>query len=350
MARAQAAKAPQIELESDNPVIAHVLRAGHVETSHRGVVVAADFRGRMRFVIGDASQMIFPRSMLKPIMATALVASGAADRYRLTSEHVAMAAASHFGQDFHLALLHDWADRIGVKIEQLQCGVHPPFNKQAAASLVRLDQSATVFHNNNCGRHLTVLTIAKLLDVPLDGYLASDHPANRYCKAVAAKFLPSINDPGNDAIEVCGLPTTCTPIAEFAIGMAKLARPSGLDPTTADAASQVIAAMASHPTLVSGERRLTASLVQLTEGRLVVKGGSEGGQAAVDRETGVAVVVKTDDGTHPAAEIAFLEVLKRLSMLTPAQFAAAIKQSRQRIQTYAGDQSIAEVIPVLPAG
>jgi L-asparaginase II len=107
--------------------------------------------------------------------------------------------------------------------------------------------------------------------------------------------------------------------------------------------------MAAHPTLVSGENRVTSDLVTLTNGRLVVKGGSEGGQAAVDRKTAVAVVVKTDDGTHPAAEITFLALLKRLSFVTGEQFAAVDKQSRRLVMTYAGDRPMAEIKSTIAA-
>jgi L-asparaginase II len=329
--------------ERCNPVIAYVWRGSGDETWHRGVAVAADFRGRVLFAAGDTSQKIFPRSMSKPITAVALIESGAVPRYGLTTEHIAMAAASHFGQEFHLSILRDWADRIGVKLDQIRCGTHPPFSKQAAASLIRLGQPVSVLHNNNCGRHLAMLTIARMIGAPLDNYLAPDHPANVFCKRVSAKFLPSIDDPANAALEIDGLPTACVPMLEFATGLARLARPDGLGNATSHAASRVIEAMAAYPTLVSGENRMTSSLVTLTNGRILVKCGSEGGLAAVDRKTAVAVVVKTDDGAHAAAEITFLAVLKRLSLLTEQQFAAADKQSRRLMMTYAGDRPFAEV-------
>src|ERR1700736_4514025 len=84
-----------------NPVLVEVLRGGLVESVHRGAVCVVDARGATVLALGDVTAPVFPRSAVKALQALPLVESGAADRYRLGEEELAIACGSHGGGPAH---------------------------------------------------------------------------------------------------------------------------------------------------------------------------------------------------------------------------------------------------------
>ncbi len=85
---------------SANPVIAEVIRSGFTESWHRGSVVVLDAAGSATLAIGTVDQPMFPRSSNKPMQAAAMLDAG----LRLPDDKLlALAAASHSGEDLHVA-------------------------------------------------------------------------------------------------------------------------------------------------------------------------------------------------------------------------------------------------------
>lgn len=100
----------------ENPVLAEVVRSGFVEGHHRGslVVLAAD--GSVERSLGDPAAPVFPRSSNKPMQAAAVLRAG----LDLSGERLALAAASHSGEDFHLALVRTMLAEHGLTPGDLQ--------------------------------------------------------------------------------------------------------------------------------------------------------------------------------------------------------------------------------------
>ncbi len=84
--------------EERSPVLAEVVRSGFVEGVHRGSVVALAADGSVDWSLGDPFALIFPRSCNKPLQAVGMLECG----LDLDGELLALAAASHSGEDFHL--------------------------------------------------------------------------------------------------------------------------------------------------------------------------------------------------------------------------------------------------------
>src|SRR4029079_15966420 len=83
---------------SPAPVIAEIVRSGFVEGHHSGSIVALDGSGEVDWSVGDADRPVLPRSCNKPIQALAMVRLGV----KLPPALVALACASHSGEDFHV--------------------------------------------------------------------------------------------------------------------------------------------------------------------------------------------------------------------------------------------------------
>jgi L-asparaginase II len=79
-------------------------------------VLAAD--GTVALTAGAPAEPVFPRSSNKPIQAAAMLSCG----LDLTGELLALAAASHSGEDFHVAGVRKILAGAGLTQDALQCG------------------------------------------------------------------------------------------------------------------------------------------------------------------------------------------------------------------------------------
>ena len=91
-------RAPLITLNGMLPGIAEVVRSGVVEGHHYGSVVAIDAGHQVVHARGEVGTPILPRSCNKPLQALAMVRVG----LDLDGELLALACASHSGEDFHV--------------------------------------------------------------------------------------------------------------------------------------------------------------------------------------------------------------------------------------------------------
>ena len=80
-------------------LIAETTRSGIVESRHFGAVVALHEDGSVAFSVGDPQVVVYPRSSMKPLQATAMVDAG----LDLPPELLALVCASHDGRPEHLA-------------------------------------------------------------------------------------------------------------------------------------------------------------------------------------------------------------------------------------------------------
>ena len=85
-----------------NPVVAEVVRSGFTESRHRGAVAGLAADGTQVISAGDTAVPFFPRSANKPLQAAAMLRAG----LELDGELLALASASHSGEDFPVSYTH----------------------------------------------------------------------------------------------------------------------------------------------------------------------------------------------------------------------------------------------------
>ena len=117
------------------PVLVELWRGEIVESFHRGAFAVVDAAGTLLRAAGDIERPVYARSAVKALQALPLVASGAAARFGLVDEELALACASHGGQPEHVATATSMLAKAGLDADVLECGVHWPSNEQAARAL-----------------------------------------------------------------------------------------------------------------------------------------------------------------------------------------------------------------------
>jgi L-asparaginase II len=302
---------------AQNPILLEVMRGGILESVHRGAVAVVDVDGPVRLSLGDISWPVSPRSCMKLVGALPFVETGAADAFGLGSVEIALACSSHVGDPQHVDLISRWLDKVGLAIADLQCGTHAPFSREASDTLFRNGQKPTALHNNNSGKHVALLTTAKHLGEPLETYLRPEHPAQQRVRRVTEVMTGVDLATATEGTDRCGMPMPALPVRAMAHAMARLGRPDRLDPALAASASRILNAVREHPLLLLGPGKLSTVVNQVTGGRIILKGGSEGTYAGCIPERGLGFAMKIDDGgADRAANIVVMNLLAAIEAFT----------------------------------
>ncbi len=296
-----------------SPVLVEVTRGRLIESRHRGSAVVVGADGTIIAAWGNPEMSIYPRSAIKPLQALALIETGAAKRYAVSTEEIALACASHDGDAEHVSRIAAWLGRMGLTSADLECGAHTPTSAGAAEDLIRTGRVPSAIHNNCSGKHAGMLAGALHRGEPVRGYIAPDHPAQTRLKQLLGELSGADLAEAATGIDGCGIPVYAMPVAGLARAMARLARPDALAPVRAEAARAVITAMTRHPRLVSGAGRFDTEAMAIGAGSFVVKGGAEGVHAAAIPGRGLGIAIKIEDGAGRASGVAMAALLERFA-------------------------------------
>ena len=97
--------------------IAQVVRSGFIEGTHYGSAVVVNAAGEVLWSIGDVEQTFLPRSANKFMQTLAMVELGLPIR----DELLALACASHSGEDFHISGVRQILQLAKSQPSDLQC-------------------------------------------------------------------------------------------------------------------------------------------------------------------------------------------------------------------------------------
>jgi len=325
---------PQTRATRSEP-LAHVLRAGHVESVHRGHVAVVDAEGRLLARAGDPHLLVFPRSAFKPFQAFPFVASGAFARSGLSDAALALISGSHGGTDAHAALAREILARAGVDERALRCGTHTPYDEATAAALRDRREKPGPLRHNCSGKHAGMLLYAQISGASLDDYVDPAHPVQR---EIFDRFQDLLGEPFVDpvpAIDGCSAPTPRIPLRTLAHGFALLSRGADRAGRPVPALARIRDAMRAHPDMVAGEGRLD-TIVMRAVANVVCKAGAEAVHAAGLLDRGIGIAVKVEDGSRRALGPAAVGALAEVGALGAAVSAALAEQAEQRLQNNAG--------------
>jgi L-asparaginase II len=280
-------------------VVAEVVRSGFAESRHRAAIAVLTADGTVALAAGLAAEPVFPRSSNKPIQAAAMLSCG----LDLDGKLLALAAASHSGENFHVAGVHEILARSGLDESALQCTPDLPIDPSAQRDLLRSGGGPDRIHMNCSGKHAAMLATCVAAGWPTGSYRDPAHPLHmaigRILEQLAGEQVAAVG------VDGCGAPV----LAISLIGVARaframvLAAPGSPERKVADA-------MRAHPEWTSGTGRPERALMAAVPG-LLLKSGAEGVEAFALAD-GRAAAFKIDDGAQrarPAVTVALLRAL-----------------------------------------
>ncbi|PTX59153.1 asparaginase [Melghirimyces profundicolus] len=294
-----------------------VLRGNWTESRHRGHVAVVDASGALLHYLGDPFRPTFARSAMKPVQALPLVMSGAADRFGFGPADLALSCASHNGEERHRLRAASMLARAGLREDVLECGFHPPRHRESHHEVIRKGVELTPVFSNCSGKHAGMVATAAHLGEDPTGYSAPDHPVQRRILREVSAITGCPEQEIVYGVDGCNVPAYRLPLDRLALIYARLADPASIsDRKRRGAAERVTEAMVTHPEMVGGKERFCTDLMEAFRGCLVGKVGAEAVYCIGDRQQGIGIAVKIEDGAERVLYAAAVEVLRQLEIGT----------------------------------
>jgi L-asparaginase II len=282
-------------------ILADVVRSDFVEGHHRGSVVVTNPDGSVDWSVGIVAEPMFPRSSNKPMQALGMLRNG----LPLDGKLLALAGASHSGEQFHLDGVHEILAKADLDETALLTPPAYPLDDEARDAWVRAGHGKERIAMNCSGKHAAMLLTSKLNGWSLEDYRSPDHPLQQQIRT-------AIEDSAGEkasyiAVDGCGAPI-------FALTLSGLARSFGLFAAAAPGTleAKVKDAFRAHPQYASGSTRDEYELMRDTDG-LFCKAGAEG-VYAVGLADGTGIALKLEDGTPRARKVVMAATLQRLGI------------------------------------
>ncbi len=318
-----------------NPPVVVRTRGDRVESQHRGALVVLT-KDRVTTAVGDVRTGIFCRSAAKPFQTAAALEAGVDRAFSLGPREIALMSASHNGEPAHVEVVQSLLARGGFSPEHLRCGVHVPFSRVVAQSLVRAGAAPSILHNNCSGKHAGMLLFARHLDADPSRYVDPDHPVQKRIRA-AVQQVCRLEEPfPRVTIDGCSAPTFELPLEALARGYRNVANPELADAAWRETLVKVRDSMRSHPDLVAGSERFDTDLMRQGNGRFISKIGAEGVIGVGVVGAGIGLAVKIDDGDSRASEALLLHALERLGLLDEKDRVALEPYRARPVKNHAG--------------
>ncbi|GAA0261191.1 asparaginase [Saccharothrix mutabilis subsp. mutabilis] len=288
-------------------LVAEVWRGDFLESVHHGSVVALDRSGDAALRVGRPDEVTYPRSSNKPVQALAMLRHG----LDLDGELLALACASHSGEDFHVEGVHRILAGAGLTEADLQCTPDLPIGEAALREHLRAGRGKEPRYMNCSGKHAAMLATCVHNDWPTATYLDPAHPLQVAIRETLEELAGERI--GAEGVDGCGAPL-------FGISLVGLARAFARLTTSAEAFERrIAAAMSGHPEWVGGTDRDVTRLMRALPGA-VAKDGAEG-VYAIGLPTGEAVACKIADGSSRARAVVLVAALRKLGVEAPADLA-----------------------------
>lgn len=293
------------------PILCRVTRGELTESIHVAFAVAVDETRQPFYSTGDPQYLTCIRSSLKPFQAAASVKAGAVDAAEFNDDELALMCASHKGEKMHVKTAQSMLTKLGLTVDDYECGSHFPSDTLTRHRMIREDKEAQPLHNNCSGKHAGMLALAKHLGQGTANYIKKDHPVQRtileYVQDVSGlEMIPT-------EIDGCSAPTPFMTLETIAGMFQTLA--AGNEPEL----KRVFKAMCSCPDLVGGSNHFDTNFIKALTGRGVTKVGGESvrGIALKTQDKGpVGIAIKILDGNFRALPVATMKLLEHLELLT----------------------------------
>jgi len=279
-------------------VLLEVVRSEMVESIHSGHLLILDSSGRSVLEIGDLDHLIFPRSAVKSLQASAMVRSG----LQLNGEQLAVVCASHAGSERHLTVIRSILQGAGLDESALKNTADRPLG--TAERFAWGEKPATSLAANCSGKHSGMVATCVKNSWDLETYKDPHHPLQR---AIRDEFELLSGEPITKVgVDGCGAPLLAISLRALAKAIRHLTLSD--DPVH----QEVVNACRTNPYFVSGAGRLPTVLMEKVEG-LFVKDGAEGVMVMSLRD-GSTVVWKMSDGSQRGASVLAAASLARLGV------------------------------------
>jgi L-asparaginase II len=280
-------------------ILVEVVRNNLVESVHSGHLAILDSDGKSILEIGDQDFLVYPRSAIKAIQASAMVRHGLS----LDDELLALVCASHAGSQIHQANALKILAVGGLTETALANTPDKPLGISERKEWG--EKKPTSLAANCSGKHAGMVVTAAVNGWDVGSYKEPNHPLQVACREeleiLSGEKISTI------AVDGCGAPL-------FALSFSGLVKAIHQLMVSEDPIHQrVTNACRKYPEMVSGAGRLPTVAMQKVNG-LFVKDGAEGVMVA-GLESGETIAWKMSDGSQRGAGALLSAALEHLGIV-----------------------------------
>src|ERR1044071_7937039 len=152
-----------------------------------------------------------------------LVEDGAAERFALTRQELALACASHSSEPGQAALVREFLQKIGCSERDLMCGPHRPLSDAVAKDYETRGVRLTAVYSNCSGKHTGMLALAKHHGWPTEFYARRDHPVQQRCLESVSAWTDVPKDQIGGGVDGGGGATFALPLRNRGMAGGRLA-------------------------------------------------------------------------------------------------------------------------------
>ena len=297
------------------------------------VVLGPDGRAVLR--AGETTAAAFPRSANKPMQAVGMLRAG----LDLEGKLLALAAASHSGEAFHVAGVREILAGAGLDEAALRCPPALPLDERALRQVLRDGGDADRVHMNCSGKHAAMLAACAAAHWPTESYLDPGHPLQR-------EIRRTVEDLSGEPVAAVGVDGCGAPL--FGLSLTGLARAFRTMVRAEPGAAQrrVADAMRAYPDWTSGTSRPESALMEAVPG-LLLKSGAEGVMAFAWPD-GHAAAIKIEDGAARALPAITVALLRSLGVGAADGVGGAALDRIASVPVLGGGRAVGHVRPILP--
>jgi L-asparaginase II len=295
---------------TETEIVVESTRSGVIESVHRVSAAVVRSNGDLYARSGDADLVTFMRSTAKPFQALPLVQDGAAERFDIAAEEIALACASHSSEKSQVQIVRRFLTRLDFTEDDLACGPHQPLGLSFAVPPLEADalEQPAPLASNCSGKHTGMLALARFHGWSTAGYNAAGHPVQQRIKRELSRWIGIAESDIAEGVDGCTAVTFAIPLSRMALALTRLVHSTGEPERT------IVRAMTQHPHLVAGRNRLGTELMRAYPGGLLVKVGAAGVYLAAIVDSGLGIALKVEDGDAKAAMSALVHVLGQLDL------------------------------------
>ncbi len=257
----------------------------------------------------------------------------------LDGKLLALAAASHSGEAFHVTGVREILAGAGLDEGALGCPPALPLDERELRRVLRAGGDADQVHMNCSGKHAAMLAACVAAGWPAGSYLDPDHPLQREIRRTVEQL--AAEPAAAVGVDGCGAPL-------FALSLTGLARAFGtmVRAEPGSAPRRVADAMRAYPEWTSGTSRPESALMEAVPG-LLLKSGAEG-VVAFALPDGSAAAVKIEDGAARALPAVTVALLRSLGADTAGGTDGTALDRIANVPVQGGGRPVGHIRPVLP--
>ncbi len=295
------------------------IRSNHVESIHNIKILISRLNGNILLSSNNENDYIYPRSSIKIFQAIPFMQSHAVKKYKLNSRKIALACSSHRGENYHIKELTNWIRKIGIRVDNLKCGIHNPLNVKASEKLLKSNKVINQLHNNCAGKHLAMISSSLINGYNVNNYLNFEHEHQREIRKIFEEFTGKKISNKNFGIDGCSAPQYSFKIKDISKMLINLVNSYNGKFAYSNEVNILIKSITSNPKYIGGSDSLDSRVMIISKKRIFCKGGAEGVFLFADLANKIVGVIKITDGNERALPSILYKIFKRFKMISASE-------------------------------